>query len=185
MPSKNNRLTVRPMREDEYSLMIRYFVDASDEFLLGMGVDIEKLPDHDTWLERLLQNHAKPDEEKDLFYVTWLKDDHPVGHGNMTKLEYGKHGFMHLHLWHETTRKQGLATQFLLETISIYFDRFDLQSVFSEPNAHNPGPNRTLPKLGFQLVTTEDTTPGVINLFQTVNRWKVDRAEFPGQRQVS
>ena len=40
--------------------------------------------------------------------------------------------------------------------------------------AENPGPNRTLAKLGFRLIKRYRTVPGIINFEQEVNRYVMD-----------
>lgn len=60
-----------------------------------------------------------------------------------------------------------------------YFDGFGLKSLFCEPRAANPGPNKTLARLGFTLEKTYDTIPGWINTHQTVNRWRMYRKNWP------
>ena len=66
-------IEVRPFSSrQEYELMLNYFYKADNGFLRGMGVDRLKLPERDKWLDALLVDHEKPDEERDRFYLVWL-----------------------------------------------------------------------------------------------------------------
>ena len=82
---------------------------------------------------------------------------------------------MHLHIWNAANRQSGCATQLLPQSIIQFFERFDLQELYCEPYARNPGPNRTLPQVGFRLFRTYETTPGWIAFHQPVNLWVLDR----------
>jgi hypothetical protein len=66
-------IEVRPFsNRQEYELMLDYFYKADDIFLRGMGVDRLKLPQRDKWLDNLLADHEKRDEERDRFYLVWI-----------------------------------------------------------------------------------------------------------------
>ena len=59
--------------------------------------------------------------------------------------------------------------------LPIYFQSWDLLRLFSEPNAFNAAPNRTLQAAGFRYVKTHMTVPGRLNFHQAVNRWELER----------
>jgi RimJ/RimL family protein N-acetyltransferase len=85
---------------------------------------------------------------------------------------------MHLHLWKNDKRKNGLGFDFLKRTIPYYFKNFELETLICEPYSENIAPNRVLQKLGFQLIRTYDTTPGWINFHQTVNRYELKKEQL-------
>lgn len=170
-----SKLSIRPLELDEARLIPEYFLAMNDAQLRGMGVDPPKLPTLDEWTQILFKDFSRPIKEKHFFYLLWLIDGKIAGHSNINKIEYGDHAFAHLHLWNAENRKQGFGVELLKLSAREYFARFDLKSVFSEPFAGNPAPNRTLPKAGFELVKTYDTLPGWINFHQTVNRWQLKR----------
>ena len=170
-----SKLSIRPLELDEVRLIPEYFLAMTEAQLRGMGVDPPKLPGIDEWVQILFEDFARPTNEKHFFYVLWLIDDQIAGHSNINKIVYGDHAFSHLHLWNGEHRKQGFGVELLKQSAKEYFSRFELKSVFSEPYAGNPAPNRTLPKAGFELVKTYDTLPGWINFHQTVNRWQLKR----------
>ncbi len=170
--------TVREMKEGDIEQVIDYFVSASPSFLAGMGVDIKKLPDKHAWMKLLSKELDKPYEEKEFHYITWLIDNQPVGHSNVNKIRYGKEAFMHLHLWHGSDRKKGSGSWFVRETLPHYFERLALNTLFCEPYALNPAPNKILLKLGFEFEHTYETVPGAINFHQQVNRYALTREQY-------
>lgn len=163
------------MNVDEIGLMVSYFREADRDFLRGMGVDQNRLPAHDEWIQIVAEDMVLPLEERQFYYVVWEVDGQPIGHSNINKLIYGVEAFMHLHLWDATYRRNGNGAYFVPQSISIYFETFKLQNLFCEPYALNAGPNKTLPKAGFELVKSYETTPGWLNFHQKVNRWQLTR----------
>lgn len=143
-----------------------------------MGVEASKLPRVDEWRQILLEDFERPLEDRNFYYVIWEIDGIPVGHSNINKIVYGQEAYVHLHLWRPERRRNGNGTFFIQESISCYFEKFRLQKLFCEPYALNPAPNRTLPKVGFELVKTYETTPGWINFYQPVNRWVLTQEKW-------
>lgn len=168
-------LAIREMQLSDIPRIVDYFVKADADFLKGMGVDPDKLPESQTWIDKLVGEYHKPYVDKESYYIIWLLNDEPVGHSNINNIYFGTSATMHLHLWPHEHRQSGLGQQFLRMTIPWYFQHFELKKLICEPYAENIAPNKTLPKLGFQLVRTYDTTPGWINFHQTVNRYELSR----------
>lgn len=169
------RYDFREMRLDETKAMIRYFLKADRAFLRGMGIDPNKLPAESTWFELLRQDFALPLQQKHFYYLVWEDDGVTLGHCNINKIAFGDAAYLHLHIWNANNRRLGCATHLLKPSIVHFFERFELRELFCEPYASNPAPNKTLPKVGFRLVKTYQTTPGWINFHQPVNRWVLDR----------
>ena len=173
-------IEIRPFsNRQEYELMLDYFYKADDMFLRGMGVDRLKLPQRDEWLNNLLADHEKRDEERDRFYLVWIFRGERVGHSSINKIVPGAEAYIHLHLWSSKFRRAGLGTEFLRKSAKFYFERFNLKKLVCEPWAGNPAPNRVLQKLGFTFVRRCVTTPVVIAYEQEVNRYELKR---PDQR---
>jgi len=162
--------------------IVDYFLNASPQHLETMGVDPQKLPEKKTWVERITAEYYKQYHQKGYYYIMWEADGTVVGHSNINGIDYGESAVMHLHLWQSTIRKKGMGQQLLLQTLLWYFEKFDLQYLICEPNAYNMAPNKTLPKVGFELVRTYDTTPGFINVHQTVSRYVLYREKFEGMK---
>lgn len=172
------KLTVKELQVEHIPSAVSYFVDATPEFLYGMGADPDRLPGREDW-EALMENEmGKPDKEKQFFYVVWEIDGHAVGHSNINKLIYGQEAFMHLHMWKSGYRQKGAGLELVRKSIPFYFDRFELDNLFCEPYALNPAPNKTLPRLGFEFIREYETIPGWISYHQPVRRYLLTRLAF-------
>jgi RimJ/RimL family protein N-acetyltransferase len=169
------RSHVREMQLDETRSMIRYFLEADHGFLNGMGVDPKKLPSESTWFELLQEDFARPIQQRQFYFLAWVVDGAPIGHCNINKIAFGQSAFMHLHVWNAAHRRGGCASQLLKPSVVHFFERFELRELFCEPYALNPAPNQALPKVGYRLVKSYETTPGWINFHQPVNLWVLDR----------
>ena len=166
---------VRPFSSrEEYELMLDYFYRADESLLHGMGVDRLKLPQRDKWIEALLDDHEKPDNERDRFYLVWIFRRQRIGHSSINKIIHGREAHIHLHLWNSELRKAGLGTEFVRKSAHFFWERFQLKKLLCEPWVENPAPNRVLEKLGFKFVRRYRTTPGPINYEQDVNRYELD-----------
>lgn len=169
----NAKLSVRECQLSDIESVVNYFVNADVEFVKDMGADKSKFPTKEEWTNTLKREFKEPYSNKKFYYIIWLVDGEAIGHSNVNTIEYGKTAVMHLHIWDNKKRKSGLGFEFLKLTIPYYFKNFELETLVCEPNSENPAPNRTLEKLGFELVRTYDTTPGWINFHQTVNRFEL------------
>lgn len=174
---KTNALEVRPFSTaSEYEGMIDYFLGADDAFLDGMGVARGLLPTRDAWLRAALTDHQLPDREKDRLYLAWFYQGHQIGHSSVNKIRFGNDAFFHLHMWRPDLRKSGFGLLLCEQSIRIYFDRLQLKTLWCEPYAENPAPNRTLVKLGFEFIRRYRTVPGAINFEQDVNLYRKCKA---------
>ena len=129
-----------------------------------MGVDISKLPTKDEWLQIMSTDFNRDPERKKFYYVIWLLNDKAIGHSNINKIIFGKEAYMHLHIWHELKRKKGLGLALLKKSLPFFFNTFHLKTLYCEPSASNPAPNKTLEKLGFDFIKSYETVPGWINM---------------------
>jgi [ribosomal protein S5]-alanine N-acetyltransferase len=171
-------LWVRESGIDDMEKIVDYFLKSDHDFLTGMGVDVSKLPSKAEWITRLQLNSQLNNERKEFYYISWLSGDKLIGHSNINKIVPSQEAYMHLHLWEADKRQKGMGLKLLKMTLPFYFNSFKLKELFCEPYAKNPAPNRTLEKLGFDFIKYYDTTPGWINLHQTVNRWRLTKEKF-------
>jgi len=168
-----NDLSVREAEESDLENIIDYFLKADRQFLHGMGVDPVKLPTKEKWLTLISSDHKQPIESKSLFYVIWLLDQVPIGHSNINKINFGEEAYMHLHMWRGDNRQKGIGLEFVKMSLPYYFNNFKLKNLYCEPYALNPAPNKTLKKLGFDLIKQYETIPGWIGFHQPVNKWRM------------
>lgn len=172
------QIKVREIEPSDIEKIVDYFVNADTEFLKVMGADKSKLPKREEWIEKLKSELEKTHKEKEFYYIIWLIDGQPIGHSNINKIEFGNVATMHLHLWKNDKRGNGLGLAFLRLTVPYFFNKFGLKKLICEPYLENIAPNRVLQKLGFELVRTYDTTPGWINFHQTVNRYELKKGQM-------
>lgn len=172
------QVSIRELNSDDIPLVVDYFLEADIEHLINMGVDIDKLPDRETWIKQIQNELNKPNEEKKLYYLIWMIDNIPIGHSNINKIEYKDHAYMHLHIWDTDRRHGGLAKKFVPLSLSRYFNLFQLEHLYCEPYALNPSPNRVLQALGFVYVKQYECIPGPINVLQFVNRYELTKQAY-------
>jgi RimJ/RimL family protein N-acetyltransferase len=166
---------VRPMRLDEVDVRIDYFHDASDEYLTHLGVDRALLPSKDAWRAYYEQDFGRPLAERETYNLAWELDGRVVGFSSVDHIELGEQAFMHLHIVEEPRRGAGLGTEFVRLSVDEYFRALDLRRLFCQPNAYNVAPNRTLQRVGFRYVFTEEMQPSFINFPQPITRWVLER----------
>ncbi len=173
-----NKISAREIQEQDIEPIINYWLNASDEFMTGMGVDLTKMPTREQWRNFLHEQLSQSYKEKKSYCIVWLLNDQPVGHSNISKIIFGKEAFMHLHLWNKDTRQKGLGTDLVKKTLPYYFNNMELQTLYCEPYALNPPPNKTLKRVGFDLVKAYTCIPGWLNFEQEVNLWEMKREKF-------
>jgi RimJ/RimL family protein N-acetyltransferase len=98
-------------------------------------------------------------------------DEQPIGFSSCDKIAFGEQANMHLHVTEPAQRQQRIGAQCVRLSVEVYFRTLELKRLFSEPNAFNIGPNRTLQRAGFKYIKTHMTVPGPLNFHQAVNRW--------------
>src|SRR4051812_29081329 len=76
-------LTVKELDENNIPLIADYWFNATPEYLLGMGVDITKLPTREKFTAMLLAQLALPYPEKKAYALIWELDGKPIGHSNV------------------------------------------------------------------------------------------------------
>lgn len=168
-------LSIREQTPEDIPHIVDYFLNADPDFLLKMGVDAAKLYERGFWLQFLHENYRLENSKKSTYYLIWLKGNQPIGHCNINKIVLNEEAYMHLHLWQKDERQKGLGQEFLKMAIPTFFQVFGLKKLYCEPYALNPAPNKTLARLGFECVKKHETTPGVFNFHQPVNRWCLTR----------
>jgi RimJ/RimL family protein N-acetyltransferase len=169
----NSELSVREITESDIPLIINYWITAEPSYLIGMGVDLEKMPTSIEWQTMLHQQILLPYSEKKSYCLIWIYNNNPVGHSNVNKIVFGDHAYIHLHMWQSTFRKKGMGINFIFKCLPYFFQNLQLKTIYCEPYALNPAPNNLLKKLGFVFVKNYITTPGFLNFEQSVNLWKL------------
>ena len=167
---------VRPMGLDEVDVRIDYFHDASDDYLRKLGVERALLPDRDAWRAYYEEDYARALAEREAYNLIWEVDGRAIGFSSVDHIEFGEQAFMHLHIVEEPRRRSGLGTEFVRLSVAEYFRALELKRLFCQPNAFNVAPNRTLQRIGFRYVFTQEMQPSTINFVQPITRWVIERA---------
>lgn len=171
-------LSVRELTSSDVELITNYWLTATDELLWGMGADPAKIPPREFWVEMLNSQLGVTYAEKPSYATIWLVDGEPVGHCNVNKIVFGQEAYMHLSIWQAEKRQKGIGAELVKMSLPFFFENMQIQNLYCEPYAKNPGPNKTLAKAGFQFVKTWMTTPGFLNFEQEVNLWQMSRDQY-------
>ncbi len=174
----SSALSVREITARDIPLIIRYWLESPPDFLVGMGVALERMPAKQQWQDMLNEQLATPLLQKKSYCFIWLHNNEPVGHCNINKIAPDREAYMHLHMWNGNLRNKGMGAELVKMTLPHLFNAYNLQKLYSEPYALNPAPNKTLSKVGFELERTMKTIPGWINFEQEVNLWVMTRSRF-------
>ncbi len=165
------------MQPGEVDLRIDYFHDASDDYLVTLGVDRASLPSREAWRAAYMEDYALPLENRQGMYLIWEADGRTVGFSSADRIVFGQEAFMHLHIVDPDLRHHGLGTGFVKESARSYFRVLQLERLYCEPNAFNTAPNRTLQRAGFRYLFTHLAQPAPINFHQAITRWVLERPD--------
>ncbi len=171
-------IAIRPIQNSDIPLIINYWLNSDPDHLVGMGVDLERLPTASALRHMLETQINTPIKLKPSFALIWLVDEHPIGHSNINDITYGHTATVHLHIWEKQYRQKGLGHQLMIQSLDIFFKEFALNEIKCEPYALNPSPNKTLEKIGFKFRKQYRTIPGSLNFEQNVNQWYILRGDF-------
>jgi RimJ/RimL family protein N-acetyltransferase len=172
-------IAIRVMTEKDAAGVAHYFLNPDTDYWINMGIDPQKLPAKQQWINLLKQELQKSDTEKGLYYVIWLIDNKPIGHSNINNITYGMQANMHIHLWESNQRQKGIGVELIKQSIAHFFEKFQLQNLYCEPSTTNPAPNKVLHKLGFTFIETYIPNPtGWIHLPVEWNKYVLPRKQY-------
>jgi len=174
----NHNLSARPIALGDVEHLCDYWSNAGDQFLRGMGADPQKMPPREQFRQMLTHQVSLDFKDKQSFATIWELDGQPIGHCNVNKIIFGKEAYMHLHLWNQANRKSGMGQQLVKLSLPWFFDKLQLETLYCEPYALNPAPNKTFEKAGFEFVRSYICIPGTINFEQEVNLWRMERGQL-------
>ncbi len=164
---------VREIMQSDIALIVNYWMTSSTDHLIGMGVDLKKMPPAEQLTFMLSEQINQSYEEKKSYCIIWLYNGIPIGHCNINKIVFGSHAYMHLHIWNGMNRKKGTGVELIKRSVTYFFENMKLKKLYCEPYALNPAPNKTLAKAGFHFLKRYTTTPGAMNFEQEVNLWEL------------
>ncbi len=173
-----SKLTVREVEKNDIQHIVGYWNNSTTEELLAMGIDVNNIEPLKNLGGRLEKQLELSNEDKAAFVLVAMLDEKPVGHCYVNNLIFGKEAFMHLHIWQSTTHKKGIGSEMVRQSIPHFFEKLKLQTLFCEPAAMNPGPNKTLEKIGFKFIKKHITIPAGWTFQLEVNRWEMTLESF-------
>jgi RimJ/RimL family protein N-acetyltransferase len=165
---------VRAMTLHEVDHIIDYFHAAAPEHLEMMGIDPTRLPTRSAWRDRYQRELSLPPTERSVLMVIWLEAERCIGFSTADKIIFGEQAHMHLHIIEPGQRSQGAGVECVRRSAAFYFKTLQLRRLYSEPDAFNIAPNRTLQKAGFRYLKTHTTVPGPLNFHQAVTQWVME-----------
>lgn len=177
-------IRVREVQLNDIDLIANYWLESDPDFLVGMGVDLDKLPSRKDIKEMLTVQIHTPIAEKKSYALIWELNGVQIGHSNVNGIEFEKEATMHLHLWQTAHRKKGMGTELVKRSLPFFFDKLRIKKLICEPYALNDAPNKTLRKVGFDFIKKYNTIPGALNFMQEVNRWELTLANYNKVRQL-
>ena len=179
---EKNLLSVREIQQSDIAPITRYWLSADPVFLTAMGADMSKMYSKEQWITMLSEQLALPYTEKKSYCTIWLLDEEPIGHCNVNKIKFGEEAYIHLHVWNAASRKKGMGTELVKMSLTFFFKNLELKTIYCEPYALNPAPNKTLEKAGFTFIKEYITIPGFLNFEQPVRRWELTYEQFINQK---
>jgi len=166
-------LTVRELTFNDIESIANYWFNADEAYLKSLGVDIAKMPEREQFTAMLQSQVALPYDQKKGYVLTWEANGQPIGHSNVNPFTFGQDAYMHLHIWDPADRKKGYGVELIRLSLPYYFNNLKIKTLYCEPYALNPAPNRLLQKAGFTFVKEYVTTPGSITFEQPVKLWQL------------
>lgn len=168
-------LSVRELQPQDIEKITNYWLNASPDYLQAMGVDTAKMPTRPQWLSMIAEQLTQDYPDKKSYCLIWEVNGKPIGHSNTNKIIFGHEAYMHLHIWDKENRKKGYGLAFVKMTIPYFFKHLKIKTLYCEPYALNPSPNKTLEKAGFTLLKKVTCIPGWLNFEQEVNVWGMEK----------
>ena len=172
------KITIREVQKDDIPFIVGYWNNSSTDDLLAMGIDINNIEPLRNLGDRLEGQLELPYKNKAAYVLVVMMDEKRIGHCYVNNLIFGEEAFMHLHIWESNKHKKGIGSEMVRQSIPHFFEKLKLQTLFCEPAAMNPAPNKTLERIGFKLIKRHTTIPAGWTFPMEVNRWKMTLEDF-------
>ncbi len=123
-------LSTREMTWEDIDLIAKYWSNADEAYLQGMGVDTTVPFSEVDFLQRMRAQFMLPNHLKNAFCMVWLFDGEPIGHNNTNPTTFGDSAHMHLHIWYSKYRGKGLGFKFLQKSIPVIMNTLELNVLY-------------------------------------------------------
>lgn len=169
-----NHFSVRPMKEEDISLIMNYWRKCSDEDFLRMGLDKSKFIISAAFEENLKNIlHSSPDETN-IYFLMWELNGKTVGYSPLRNLKRNEIGDIHLQMFDASLRGKGYGAILFCLSVVKFYELFNLKMILCEPRSSNPMPNRLLEKIGFDKWKTYISTPAEVALTCELNSYIIN-----------
>ncbi|RYZ63347.1 MAG: N-acetyltransferase [Proteobacteria bacterium] len=169
---------IRDAVESDLVSQDNYFADATDEFLLKLGVDPSMVRDRTRDFGPFRELQKIPLETREIHLFTFERAGVVIGSSTLKAIRFGESAEVHGHLYDESLRGKGAVSGFIREYLKLVFETFQLQKIIAEPSVQNVAPNRVLEKFGAKLVGTFERPATGILLARTANRYEITAANL-------
>ncbi|WP_340200786.1 GNAT family N-acetyltransferase [Ascidiimonas sp. W6] len=178
MKDASKFIAVREMEISDIDLLANYWYESSHEHLKSMGADKNLLPAYKDFCKMLKTQIQYPYQKKQAYALIWMFKGEAIGHCNVNQIVFERKAYMHLHLWESKSRKRGMGTALVKQSLPYFFENLKLEELFCEPFALNHAPNNLLKSMGFTYLKEHITKPGNINYIQPVKLWVLKKAQY-------
>jgi RimJ/RimL family protein N-acetyltransferase len=174
----NKELNVREINETDIAPIVAYWTEAPEAYLKGMGIDTSDLSRFDGMPAGMTAELEAAYPEKKTLHLVAELDGEAIGHTYVNDVRFGEVASIHLHLWRNAEKGQGLGSRMVALALPVFFEKLELKKIICEAAAKNPAPNRTMARLGFTFMKTYVTVPAGWNFELEVSRWEMSREQF-------
>lgn len=168
------KLSIRLLTLNDIPHIVRYWHENSDENLVRMGADKNKLGSEEEFTQFLKNLCKAPLEKVNSCYMIWLIDNKLVGYNALKDIQHGDIAHMHLHMWDSEYRGKGYDAQFFSMAALEFYKLFNLKMILCEPRSSYHMPNKMLTKIDFKKWKTYVSTASELSLTSEVNSYIID-----------
>ncbi len=180
---KDAKITIRDFTEADIIAQDKYLGQASDEYLINMGVEPSAVRNMSS-SSRVHPLLATPVKDRQIHIFSVDVDDRLVGISVLKKIQFGESAEVHVHIFNLENRHQGYATQIFWKMLKKMFVTFDFKILICEPCVSNLAPNAFLQKMGLKIISKVITPAGGILREHEANRYEITK-EFYEKRAIS
>lgn len=168
-------LSVRDVELNDIPTIIRYWATLSESDIKRMYIDKAKLLTSEVLRERLTKVISNPQKDPEQVTVVWKVAEKTVGLVNSKFDGADGEPRVHLHMMDARFRGRGLGEWFFVNSVLKCMERFGVETIYCEPAATNPHPNRLLEKLKFPLERSYTGIASPICIEQPINRYRLEK----------
>jgi RimJ/RimL family protein N-acetyltransferase len=141
-------LLIKPMSIEDIPFQADYLFNSSDEFLTGIGFDLNKRPPREEYIKGM--SHRISTLKVPVSVVASLAGT-PMAMVVLAPNDDGS-AHAHFHIWDHNLRGKGLGRSILIEGLLILMKLQGREQALIEPHINNLAMNKLMLKCGFEFV---------------------------------